>query len=173
MASIYVVEDEGITASQVKNNLEDRGYEVPFLTPEGQKAVEKVRDHPPDLVLMDVKLGDGMGGLEAARKIIDSTDVPVLFMTAYGDEETLDRVRESGGEGLVLKPLNWDEVDNEISSILREDDNDDSENPSRSGFFSRFVGGCLGRFIPEKVKRCLTASRWTWFPPGGHETILS
>jgi two-component system, response regulator PdtaR len=102
-ARILVVEDERITAEDIKDGLKSLGYEVPAVVHSGEEAVRKAGELQPDLVLMDIKLEGEMDGIEAAGKIKKHFDIPVIYLTAYSDENTLERARMTEPSGYVLK----------------------------------------------------------------------
>ena len=104
-ARIMVVEDEGVTALQIRESLESMGYDVPLIALTGEEAVDKVLETEPDLVLMDIKLTGRLSGIDAAHKIRGRLDVPVIYLTAFSDEETLALAQVTDPEGYVLKPF--------------------------------------------------------------------
>ncbi|HIE83952.1 MAG TPA: response regulator [Dehalococcoidia bacterium] len=112
--SLLVVEDEVLVARDIKARLTRMGYNVLDTAMKGQEAVEKALALKPDLILMDIHLADEIDGIEAAIRIKKELDVPVIFCTAYADEETLDRAKISEPFGYVLKPF-----DNRELEILR------------------------------------------------------
>ncbi len=104
-ARIMVVEDEGIIAHTIAKQLTDMGHTVVAIAYSGEDAVEKARELHPDLVLMDIVLAGEMDGIEAAEEIKAIEDIPVVYLTAYADEETLHRAKISGPSAYVLKPV--------------------------------------------------------------------
>ena len=104
-ASILVVEDEPLIVHDVTHSLVQLGYAVVGTVPTGEEAVEAARRLSPDLVLMDIVLAGEMDGARAAALIREQQDVPVVFTTAYADDETLDRVRPAAPYGYLVKPF--------------------------------------------------------------------
>jgi PAS domain S-box-containing protein len=104
-ARIMVVEDEGVVALQIQEALKGLGYEVPVVAMTGEEAVAKLLETEPDLILMDIHLKGGISGVEAARRIHQRLDVPVVYLTAYSDAETLDQAQLTEPYGYVLKPF--------------------------------------------------------------------
>ncbi|MBF0476487.1 MAG: PAS domain S-box protein [Deltaproteobacteria bacterium] len=98
------MEDEAIVALDLKRILEDLGYVVCARTASGEKAVAQVEVDRPDLVLMDITLAGKMDGIEAAEIIRYHFDIPVVFTTAWADEEALTRVKSAYPFGYLLKP---------------------------------------------------------------------
>ncbi|HNR25927.1 MAG TPA: response regulator [Methanobacteriaceae archaeon] len=116
-AKILVVEDERITAEDLKAGLEFDGYQVPAICSSGEDAVQKAGKIKPDLVLMDIRLEGEMDGIEAAGEIRRLYDIPVIYLTAYSDEKTVERAKKtepSGflvkGQGLINKPFEDTEI---------------------------------------------------------------
>ncbi|MGE4556569.1 MAG: response regulator [Desulfovibrionaceae bacterium] len=103
--SILVVEDERIVTLDIKSTLGRLGYKVAETAAEGAEAVDKAGRIRPDLVLMDVRLQGEMDGIEAARRIQRLYDIPVIFLTAYADSDTLQRAKASSPFGYLLKPF--------------------------------------------------------------------
>ncbi len=104
-ARIMVVEDEGVVALQIRECLEGLGYAVPLVAMSGEEALEKLRETEPDLVLMDIKLPGRINGIEATRRIQGLLDVPVVYLTAFSDAETLALAENTDSSGYVLKPF--------------------------------------------------------------------
>lgn len=102
---IVVVEDERIVAADIQSRLEEMNYEVAGLAAAGAEGVELVERVRPDLVLMDIKLDGEMDGIEAATRIRERCDIPVVYLTAYDDDDTLGRAKISQPFGYVLKPF--------------------------------------------------------------------
>ena len=102
---ILVVEDEAIVAMDLQYKLEDLGYSVPALSYSGEEAIDLAHSLNPDLVLMDIKLSGEMDGIQAAEQIRDRLDLPVVYLTAYADEATLQRAKLTGPFGYLLKPV--------------------------------------------------------------------
>ena len=102
---ILVVEDESIVAKDIQNMLKNLGYDVPVVVFTGEDAVKKAAETHPDLILMDIKLKGNMDGVEAAKQIHDRFNIPVIYLTAYGDEKTLERAKLTEPCGYILKPF--------------------------------------------------------------------
>jgi len=110
---ILVVEDENIVAMDLRTTLTRLGYEVVDTVGTGPQAIEQVERREPDLVLMDIQLRGGMDGIEAADRI-RHLDVPVVYLTAFSDDATLRRARETEPFGYVLKPFD----DRELQIVI-------------------------------------------------------
>lgn len=116
--SLLVVEDEVLVARDIKARLTKMGYHVVDMAGRGEEAVEKALAHRPDLVLMDINLRDEMDGVDAAVKIREQYDVPIIFCTAYSNEDTLERAKVSAPYGYVLKPFDNRELEINIEIAL-------------------------------------------------------
>ncbi|WP_027179508.1 hybrid sensor histidine kinase/response regulator [Maridesulfovibrio bastinii] len=102
---ILVVDDEKIVNLDIQVTLRRLGYDIAGEAVTGEEALQKAASLSPDLVLMDIKLRGEMDGIEAADLIIRNNDIPVVFLTAYSDEQTLNRAKLSGPFGYLLKPF--------------------------------------------------------------------
>ena len=101
-AQILIVEDEGIIAKDIQNTLEGLGYAVLAVASSGKEAIKKAAEALPDLVLMDIVLEGYMDGVEAAERIRDRLDIPVVYLTAYSDNKTLQRAKITVPYGYIL-----------------------------------------------------------------------
>ena len=104
-ARILVVEDDRVVARDIQHQLTRIGHTVVCVTPLGEDAVRLALESQPDLVLMDIRLEGALDGVDAAQQIRDRCQVPVVFLTAYADDETLERARVTEPFGYLLKPF--------------------------------------------------------------------
>jgi len=111
---IMLVEDEMIVAVGMQRRLEKMGYVVLDIVDNGEEAVRKAGELKPDLILMDIVLKGEMDGIEAAQQIHELYDIPIIYLTAYSDEETLERAKITEPFGYVLKPFE----DREVQSVI-------------------------------------------------------
>jgi len=109
-ATVLIVEDEALVGLDLKEELERLGYRVPDVVPSGERVVAAVAEHRPDLVLMDVRLEGGVDGIEAAYQAKAEFEVPVIFLTAYSDPETLRRAAMTEPAAFLLKPFDQREL---------------------------------------------------------------
>lgn len=107
---ILIVEDENITAMELRMHLEEWGYEVIAIASSGDHAIRLAVEQNPDLVLMDINLKGELDGVETAEELQCSLHVPIIYMTAYSDQETLSRARITAPYGYVLKPFDEREL---------------------------------------------------------------
>ena len=103
-SQILVVEDETIIAMDIQSRLRHLGFDAEIAT-SGEEAVSKAINEPPDLILMDIVLPGTIDGIEAAEEIRKRFDIPVIYLTAYSDSRTLERAKQTGPYGYLLKPL--------------------------------------------------------------------
>ena len=105
IARILVVEDERIVGEDIKVRLQKLGYSVPSIVRSGEEAVEKTKTMRPDLVLMDIVLDGKMDGIEAAKQIKSLYSIPIVYVTAYADSNTLERAKITEPFGYLVKPF--------------------------------------------------------------------
>lgn len=103
--TILVVEDEIVIAMDLQATLIDLGHAVPEIVTSGEAAIQAALRLHPDLVLMDIHLSESLDGIDAAAEIIRRLDIPVIFLTAYADDETLQRASQTAPYGYILKPF--------------------------------------------------------------------
>lgn len=118
MIKIIIAEDEKIVAKDIENKLKKSGYDVIGVVSTGRDLLDKVSESPPDLVLMDIKLDGDMDGIETAQKLKDSYGLPVVYLTAYADKITLERINETNPGGYVLKPFKLSELRHSIEDAI-------------------------------------------------------
>lgn len=115
---ILIVEDQAIIAHDMRKKLETLGYNVSGIVASGEEAIQQTAALRPDLVLMDVQLEGAMDGTEAARYIHTYFDIPIIFITAHADAETLQRIKVTEPSGYILKPFNLHELSPVIELAL-------------------------------------------------------
>jgi PAS domain S-box-containing protein len=115
---ILIVEDERIVAEDIQKSLDNLGYEIAGLASSGTEAVRLAQKTNPDLVLMDIVLKDGMNGIQTAESIYNHYHIPVVYLTAYADEETLDRAKRTEPYGYILKPFDDRELQTTIEMAI-------------------------------------------------------
>jgi response regulator NasT len=101
---ILIAEDETIIRLDLRDLLERAGHEVVAEARDGEEAVELARVHEPELAIMDVKM-PRLDGIDAARKILGERPIPIVMLTAYGQEELVGRAVEAGVFGYLVKPF--------------------------------------------------------------------
>ena len=101
---ILVAEDETIIRLDLRDLLQRSGFDVCAEARDGEEAVALARSEEPDLAIMDVKM-PRLDGIEAARRILDERAIPIVMVTAYGEEELVARAVEAGVFGYLVKPF--------------------------------------------------------------------
>jgi response regulator NasT len=101
---VLVAEDETIIRLDLKDLLERSGFEVCAEARDGEEAVELARSEQPDVAILDVKM-PRLDGIEAARRILDERPIPIVMLTAYGQDELVQRAAEAGVFGYLVKPF--------------------------------------------------------------------
>jgi PAS domain S-box-containing protein len=119
-AKILIVEDERVVARDIQGHLTALGYSVVGICSAGGEAVRLAEELRPDLVLMDIRLEEGSDGVEAALEIRNRCQVPVVYMTAYADEDTLRRACITEPFGYILKPFEERELRTVIEIALHK-----------------------------------------------------
>jgi len=104
-ARILIVEDEAITVAARKRELVSLGYQIAGTVGTTVEALHAVEAHKPDLILMDITLAGVIDGITAAVAIRGNFHVPVIFLTAHADDQTMERAVAAGTFGYVLKPF--------------------------------------------------------------------
>lgn len=117
-ARILVVEDESIVAFNLQQRLTHLGYDVPSIAVSGQECMEQVATTQPDLVLMDIHIQGDMDGIDVASRLQREHTVPVIYLTAYSEDSTLERARETQPYGYLLKPFSERELHASIQMAL-------------------------------------------------------
>ena len=117
-AQVLVVEDDGIIALDVESQLKSIGYSVSALASSAEEALAKAAETQPDLVLMDIRLKGELDGIAAAEQIRRRYGIPVVYLTAHADDETLSRAKRTEPAGYVLKPVDTRELHASIELAL-------------------------------------------------------
>jgi len=115
---ILLVEDEEIILADLARTLRKQGYEIAGTAASGEEAIEAAAGTKPDLVLMDVRLQGSINGLEAARRIREASEVPILFITANSIELAPDIAELPGHYGSITKPFSPNQLRETIEAIL-------------------------------------------------------
>jgi CheY-like chemotaxis protein len=118
---VLIVEDELLVAWHLESLTRDQNLEVCGLVPDGDGAIEQAIDLEVDLVLMDIRLAGKMDGVEAARRIREQRDIPIIFITAHGDPATrahIDRVVP--GAPVLAKPITAERLKEAIAQVMQK-----------------------------------------------------
>jgi CheY-like chemotaxis protein len=117
-ARILVVEDEMIVSADIEMQLSDLGYSEVAVAASGKIALSKVLEFRPNLVLMDINLDGRMDGIETATVLKQRFKVPVIYLTAYADQATLDRAKTTHPYGYIVKPFSQGDLQASIEMAL-------------------------------------------------------
>lgn len=120
MHRIMVVDDEVIISAQLERRLSLMGYSVVGKATSGERSIAMAQTLHPDLVLMDIVMPGGMDGIEAAGRIREEMDIPVIFVTAYADDQYLFRAKQARPYGYIVKPFHEKEVRAVIEIALHQ-----------------------------------------------------
>ncbi len=115
---VLLVDDEEIILADLAHTLCKQGYEIAGTAASGREAIEAAAVNKPDLVLMDVRLQGNTDGVEAARQIRQTSDVPILFVTAHARVLALEMAELPGRYGWIAKPFSPSQLRETIESIL-------------------------------------------------------
>jgi CheY-like chemotaxis protein len=142
---IMVVEDEIIVAMELQERLTSLGYEVVGVMGRGEEAIEKVDLLMPDLLLLDITLAGKIDGIETARRIHERHDIPVVYLTAHSDDQTLQRAKLSTPLGYLVKPFHESELRTtiEISLYKHLQEKQDRQRAERFSTTVSFLGGAV------------------------------
>ncbi|MBN2543926.1 response regulator [bacterium] len=115
---VLIVEDEGIIAKDIESTLLNLDYKVVDVVSSGEDSIKSAMNNRPDIVLMDIVLQGKMNGIQAAKQIRKELDIPVIYLTAYADNATLQKAKLSEPFGYILKPFEDKEVHSVIEMAL-------------------------------------------------------
>ena len=122
MMKILLVEDEGLVALYLKKILIEHGFEDVLIARNGEEAIIKVDESSPDLLLMDIRLGKGISGIETVKQINSNKNIPVIFITASTDEHTHKEALTTNPLAILSKPIEPEElkglIDNYFSGYM-------------------------------------------------------
>lgn len=133
---ILVVEDESIVAKDIQNTLKKLGYEVSGVVSSGEKAIREVEENRPDLILMDIMLKGDQTGIEAAKNIKERFSIPVIFLTAYADDSTLNKAKITEPYGYIIKPFKERELQTTVEMALYKYEKDEEIKKERDLYHS-------------------------------------
>ena len=115
-----IVDDEALIAVALAEVMRGLGFETCDLATDGQDAFLQAMSNQPDIVLMDVNLEGGREGIEAARWLREVCEVPIVFVTAYGDEDTVERIRKQvPGAPVLAKPVRAERLADAVTAVTK------------------------------------------------------
>jgi CheY-like chemotaxis protein len=118
--TILLVEDDDIVARVIEWRLKNLGYSVCGCASSSQEAMDLIMKRVPDLVLMDINIKGDIDGIETARMIKQRISIPIVYLTSYSDEATLERVNETHPDGYVIKPFDDNQLRVAIDIALKK-----------------------------------------------------
>ena len=119
---MLIVEDEAIAALGLEAVVAGLGYEVCQSAASGEEAVKRANACRPDIILMDVNLGEEMDGIEAAREIRSRKNIPMIFISGYSNEVTRKRTGSLSVAEYMEKPVDFDELERKMQMLLYKPD---------------------------------------------------
>ncbi|MFH1198309.1 MAG: PAS domain S-box protein [bacterium] len=119
-ANIFIVEDELIVSMEIQQRLNILGYDIAGTASSGEEAIEKITAIKPDLVLMDIMLKGKLDGIQVAEIILNEVDVPIIFLTAFSEENTIQRAKSIQPYGYIIKPFDERELYTNIEITLHK-----------------------------------------------------
>lgn len=117
-ARILLVEDEAIISLEIENNLQNLGYQVISTVDSGDRAIDTALRERPDLILMDIHIKGGVDGIETATIIKEQNNIPIIFLTAFSDEDKLERAKSALPFAYLLKPVQERDLKVTVSMAL-------------------------------------------------------
>jgi len=105
-----ICEDEGVTVMQIRKALVRAGYQVVGEAMDGRKAVDLAKELRPDLVLMDINMPGPIDGIAATREILQTLPMPIIMLTAYSDDESVNAALDAGACAYLVKPITSEQL---------------------------------------------------------------
>jgi response regulator NasT len=157
---VVIADDEAIIRLDLKEILEDAGFEVVGETGRGDEAVSLVAEHGPDLAILDIKM-PGMDGVAAAREITNASGTPVLLLTAFSQRDLIQEARDAGVSAYLVKPFRRAELIPAIEEILERagEDRAIAEEVGAIGSESAAEDKLETRRLVDEAKAVLMGSR--------------
>ena len=163
-SKVLIVEDEVIVAMSIERTLSSFGYDVVGLSTSPEDAIRIAGELKPDLVLMDINLDGEIDGIDAAVKIAQTSDIPVIYLTSYTNEETMRRAIGTNPYGYLTKPVRPKELYTTIETVLNkrraeiaEKNLKESKRTQWEILNSLDFGLCVAGYEPDK-ERCTIAA---------------
>lgn len=154
-AAVMVVEDEAIVALDLRQTLEEMGYDVVGVASSADEALSIAEERLPDIALMDIRISGTTDGITAAKWMRDRFDLPVVFLTAHSDAETLARAKDSAPYGYLLKPLKYGELRSTVEVALVRHDLERRVR-QRERWFSTTLRSIADAVVAVDVDGCVT-----------------
>ena len=117
---VLIVEDEVLIAQWLTAEMEDLGYNVLDFVTSGEEAIIIAKKHKPDILLLDINLSGYIDGIEAAEKIAETLDIPIIFMTGYNEVKIFERAQKMKPVAYLEKPIDMYNIKPVIESIMEK-----------------------------------------------------
>ncbi|WP_052418665.1 response regulator [Methanolacinia paynteri] len=163
-SKVLIVEDEVIVAMSIERTLSSFGYDVVGLSTSPEDAIRIAGELKPDLVLMDINLDGEIDGIDAAVKIAQTSDIPVIYLTSYTNEETMRRAIGTNPYGYLTKPVRPKELYTTIETVLNKHRAEIAERELKESKRTQWeilnsldFGICVAGYEPDK-ERCTIAA---------------
>ncbi|AOP33263.1 hypothetical protein A0128_05010 [Leptospira tipperaryensis] len=145
-SKILIVEDETLVAQDIKHRLLRMGYSNLIASFTGEDAIEQAQNFQPDLILMDIILSKGrLNGIETVKRIQEFLNVPIIYLTASSDADTMNEAKKTNPNGFILKPFQTRELQIAIELILYKSDSE--KEIQKNEQLTRFTLKSLGEGI--------------------------
>ncbi len=108
--NVLIVEDDNIIATLIEYRLKKLGYGIFGKARNETETLQSIGNNYPDIILMDINLNDETDGIMLAKKISRIKKIPIVYLTAHTDQETLNKVKETTPSGFIIKPFNDDDL---------------------------------------------------------------
>ncbi|MCV0438023.1 MAG: response regulator [Hydrogenophaga sp.] len=153
---ILIVEDESIVAFNLQQRLSQLGYDVPAVAVSGQESLALVHSTRPDLVLMDIHIEGDMDGIDVAARLKNDHPVPVIYLTAYSEDSTLERARQTTPYGYLIKPFSERELHATIQMALERHTVEESLRENRRLLQQALDAASMGVLEMDTVTSAMT-----------------
>lgn len=150
--NVLVVEDESIVSKDIQHSLKKLGYNVVGAASTGEKAFELAASEKPDIILMDIMLKGDINGIQTAERVKAELQIPVIYLTAYADESTLEKAKVTEPYGYIIKPFKEVDLHTSIEMALYKFSKEKEVLKARDLFYSLIENKDSKEFIFVKSK---------------------
>jgi DNA-binding LytR/AlgR family response regulator len=150
--NVLVVEDESIVSKDIQHSLKKLGYNVVGAASTGERAFELASSEKPDIILMDIMLKGDINGVETAQRVKEELQIPIIYLTAYADESTLEKAKVTEPYGYIIKPFKEVDLHTSIEMALYKFSKEKEVLKARDLFYSLIENKDSNGFIFVKSK---------------------
>lgn len=150
--NVLVVEDESIVSKDIQHSLKKLGYNVVGAASTGERAFELAASEKPDIILMDIMLKGDINGIDTAQRVKEELQIPVIYLTAYADESTLEKAKVTEPYGYIIKPFKEVDLHTSIEMALYKFSKEKEVLKARDLFYSLIENKDSKDFIFVKSK---------------------